>query len=250
MILIWTCLLMSLAVVRQRQIEKNLTSLVHQRREIEESLRDNEQDLRLLVERARVADRLRAAEERFTKAFEVSPDALVLSSFKDGVILDVNPAFEQLSQLSRETCIGRRSVDLNLWPNPKSRERLVQLLQRRQQMHDIPGELRRADGRVRPVRASYERLSEAEGDLLLTVLRDPGMGEGTLPERIATLLENIRIPLRLVQRAGGRRRGHRAFRQCRRPARPAPPARGRRRAALGRRPAALLHLRSAENEPP
>lgn len=201
LILIWTCLLMSLAVLRQRQLEASLARLVQERREIEGSLRDNEQDLRLLVERNRVAERLRAAEERFAKAFEVCPDALVLSSFREGVILDVNPAFERLTLLPRAACLGKRALELDLWSSPRSRERLVQLLQRRQQMHDIPGELRRADGRVRPVRASYERLQEPDGELLLTVLRDPGAGVGTRSGRIATLLENTRIPLRLVHQA-------------------------------------------------
>ncbi len=91
-------------------------------------------------------------------------------------------------------------------------------------MHDVPGELRRADGRIRSVRSSYERIAEADGDLLLSVLRSADIGEGSRPERIATLLENTRIPLRLVREpAAGGEAAH-AFRQRRRPAGLAPPA--------------------------
>lgn len=198
MVMFWTLVLMGVAIWRQHRVEKGLERLVRERREIDESLRDSEKDLRLLVERARVAERLQAAEERFAKAFEVSPEALVLSTFADGTILDVNPAFERLSLLSRADCVGRLAAELGFWPRARNRERLIQLLQRRRQMHDLPGELRRADGRLRSVRVSYERISEGDGDLLLSVLRDGDVGAATRSERIATLLENIRIPLRLL----------------------------------------------------
>ena len=198
-VLIWTLLLMGLAIKRQHRLEQGLVGLVREQRDIEGNLRDSEKDLRLLVERGRVSDRLKAAEERFTKAFEVSPDGLILSSFEEGTIFDVNPAFERLTLLSRSACIGRRATELGLWPHPERRDRLIQLLRRRQQMHDLPGELHRADGRVRPVRAYYERIQQVDGDILLTVLRDSGNGGEGQSERVATLLENARIPLRLVR---------------------------------------------------
>lgn len=199
LVVVWTLVLMAVAIGRQRQIEQGIERLVRERREIDESLRDSEKDLRLLVERARVAERLKASEERFTKAFEVSPEALVLSVFEDGTIIDVNPAFERLSLIPRADCVGHRAADLGFWPEPGNRERLIQLLQQRRQMHDLPGELRRADGKLRSVRLSYERITEAGGDLLLSVLRDGDLAAPDRAQRIATLLENVRIPLRLVR---------------------------------------------------
>lgn len=202
-VLLWTGMLMALAIRRQRELERGLAGLVHERRDIEGTLRESEQDLRVLVERGRVSDRLKAAEERFAKAFEVSPDAIILSTFDDGTILDVNPAFERLSLLSRPTCLGRRAVDLGLWHRPETRERLIQLLARRTQIHDLPAELRQPGGQVRQVRAFYERLAQEDGDLLLSVLRDVTGSEAGAPGRIASLLENCRIPLRLLRQSSG-----------------------------------------------
>lgn len=192
-------LLLVLASLRQRHLEQGLAQLVFERRDIESNLRSSEKDLRLLIERGRVADRVRAAEERFTKAFEVSPDALILSSFETGTILDVNLAFEKMSLLSRADCVGHRSAELGLWPFPERRTRLIQLLLRREKLHDLPGELHRPDGRTCSVRASYERIVEKDGDLLLTVLREAESLHDTSPGRITTLLENARVPLCLLQ---------------------------------------------------
>jgi len=199
LVLLWTVMLLALAILRQRQLEKDLALLVRERREIEVNLRDSEKDLRLLVERSRVADRLQAAEERFAKAFEASPDALILSNFDDGTVLDVNPAFSRLSQLTRKACLGRTAEELALWPFPERRARLLENLRQRKPMHDLPGDLRRADGRVCAVRASFERIQGMGEDLLLTVLRN-AESNSTLPQhRVATLLENTRVPLRLMQ---------------------------------------------------
>jgi PAS domain S-box-containing protein len=202
-VLLWTGLLMALAIRRQRDLERGLAGLVHERRDIEGNLRESEQDLRLLVERGRVVDRLKAAEERFAKAFEVSPDAIVLSTFEDGTILDVNPAFERLTQLARQDCLGRRALDLGIWHRPETRDKLVQLLSRRQQIHNLPAELKQAGGQIRQVRAFYERLAQEEGDLLLSVLRDVTDGEAGPASRVASLLENCRIPLRLLRQGSG-----------------------------------------------
>jgi PAS domain S-box-containing protein len=249
-VLVWTGMLMGLAIRRQRQLERGLAGLVHERRDIEGNLRESEQDLRLLVERGRVADRLKAAEERFAKAFEVSPDAILLSIFEDGTILDVNPAFERLSQLSREACVGRRSLELGIWHRPETRERLVQLLARRSQIHDLPAELRQANGQIRLVRASYERLAQEEGDLLLSVLRDVTEEEARAGGRIASLLENCRIPVRLVRQPpdGGDAAPVFANYGARVALRQDPREDFEIRAGSGFR--LLLHLKSAESELP
>lgn len=198
-VIVVTLLLLVLALFHQRSLEMGLAHLVLEQRDIESNLRSSEKDLRLLIERGRVADRLRAAEERFTKAFDVSPDALILSTFEDGTILDVNLAFEKMSHLRRADCVGQSSTELGLWPLPERRARMVQLLLRREQLHDLPGVLHRPDGTLCPVRASYERLQEPGGDLLLTVLRASEMLDDSSPGRISTLLENARLPLYLLR---------------------------------------------------
>jgi PAS domain S-box-containing protein len=57
---------------------------------------------------------LRRSEERFSKAFRSSPAALAISRRADGTILDVNDAFLELFQCTRDEAVGRSSLELEL----------------------------------------------------------------------------------------------------------------------------------------
>jgi hypothetical protein len=71
-VMTFTLLLLGLAVRQQRRIEKGLVQLVRERREIEEELKESENDLRLLLHRSLAAEHLRAAEERYSKTLGAS----------------------------------------------------------------------------------------------------------------------------------------------------------------------------------
>lgn len=72
LVIVFTLMLLLLALHRQRGFEKALAELVRERREITAQLRESEEDLRVLLQRALVAERLRAAEERYAKALGAS----------------------------------------------------------------------------------------------------------------------------------------------------------------------------------
>jgi DNA-binding response OmpR family regulator len=86
-----------------------------ERKAIEAGLKSNISSLaRELQQRERVDSVLRKQrlglseqEFRFTSIFEKTPYAAVLARFADGVVLNVNEAWEQLSGLSREMVIGK-----------------------------------------------------------------------------------------------------------------------------------------------
>jgi PAS domain S-box-containing protein len=67
-----------------------------------------------ISERKRVEADLRASEERFKKAFESSPAALVITRLEDGKILEANEGFAKLVGYGREELIGLRSVEAGL----------------------------------------------------------------------------------------------------------------------------------------
>ena len=72
LVLVSTLLLLGLAFYEQRRFEKELGRLVRERRDFEGRLGDNQNDLRLLLHRAKTAESLRAAEERYLKALDAS----------------------------------------------------------------------------------------------------------------------------------------------------------------------------------
>ncbi|GAA4001631.1 hypothetical protein GCM10022631_10210 [Deinococcus rubellus] len=71
----------------------------------------------------------RISEERFTKVFEASPVAIIVSQLSNGHYLDVNPEFLHQSGYSREEVIGRTALDLGFWVDPLKREDVGQTLQ-------------------------------------------------------------------------------------------------------------------------
>ena len=64
---------------------------------------------------------LRASEEKFAAAFELSPLALTITSVADGRLVEVNEGFLRLSGYSREETLGRTIDELQLWIEPEKR---------------------------------------------------------------------------------------------------------------------------------
>jgi PAS domain S-box-containing protein len=71
---------------------------------------------------------LRESEEKFSKAFQASPDAVYIVQ-EDGSIVEVNEGFERFTGYRREEVIGRRFRDLGLWTDERTREGYLRELQ-------------------------------------------------------------------------------------------------------------------------
>jgi PAS domain S-box-containing protein len=65
------------------------------------------------------------AEERFTKAFRSSPDAIAISHLKDGQIVDVNERWEKWFGYSYHRTTGQRWLDLQIYASAADREKLI-----------------------------------------------------------------------------------------------------------------------------
>ncbi len=81
----------------------------------------------LLVARSitRNEEALRISEEKFSKAFHVSPDGVAITRW-DGYFIDVNDALLQMLGYAREEIIGHSSLDLNIWLDRSARARIVE----------------------------------------------------------------------------------------------------------------------------
>lgn len=83
---------------------------------------------RLLIGRARrkrTEKALRESEERFSKAFHSSPQPMSVTTLEEGLYLDVNDRFLEVSGYTREEVIGRRSLELNIWESSAARDELT-----------------------------------------------------------------------------------------------------------------------------
>lgn len=118
--------------------------------------------------------RLARSEEKFEKAFRLSPDSINLNRLSDGVYLDVNDGFTNMTGYRREEVVGRSAApgDLGVWVRAEDRERLVKGLSEKGEVSNLEAEFRRRDGSTLTGLMSAH-LIEIEGEsCLISVTRD------------------------------------------------------------------------------
>ncbi|HSN66278.1 MAG TPA: PAS domain S-box protein, partial [Fusibacter sp.] len=87
--------------------------------------------LSLVVDRTtrkQAEDELKASQHRFSTAFERSPAALSITTFPDGIQMDVNESWVVSTGYSREEAIGRKSSELQFWEFQTEKEEFIQQL--------------------------------------------------------------------------------------------------------------------------
>ncbi|MEN8263280.1 MAG: response regulator [Nitrospirota bacterium] len=115
---------------------------------------------------------LQESEEKFSKAFHASPDAIVISFLKDGRIIDSNEGFESMLGYSRAETIGKTSFELNLWVDPEDRTRLTEALKKQGAVRNIEIDIRNKSGNIRKCLLSAEHINLGEEECMLTIGRD------------------------------------------------------------------------------
>jgi len=140
---------------------------------LESRLEETEERLRASEEKCRRAeDALRLSQDKFAKAFQSSPDSLVMTQVKDSRIVEVNDVFVRLTGHSREAAVGRTTTELGLWADVKDRDKYLAGLSGGGGVRDQPARFRLKDGRVLDGLASGEILRIGDEVIALTTIRD------------------------------------------------------------------------------
>jgi diguanylate cyclase (GGDEF)-like protein/PAS domain S-box-containing protein len=139
---------------------------------------DRRQRQSLLVVGRDISDRqyaeqqLRQSEEKFARIFQTTPNVVVISRVHDGVLLDVNPGFEEITGYSRAEAVGRSTLELKLWADPADRDRLVSDLRRYGEVLYRDFTFRRKDGAVRAGQYCARPLAIDHQSCLLFLMQD------------------------------------------------------------------------------
>ena len=116
--------------------------------------------------------KLRESEEKFSRFFHASPDYMTLSRLDDGLILDVNEGFTELSGWSREEAIGRTAIELGVWAESPDREAFAEIVRRDGRVKNLQSRLRRKDGEIRHCLISAAIVPVGREALLVGIVRD------------------------------------------------------------------------------
>lgn len=104
--------------------------------------------------------------------FRFFPDAVSLTRACDGILLDVNEAFEFLTGYQREEVIGRSSLELNIWESPDVRTRFLQQMREKGMVRDLEARFRNKSGELIAGLLSAEIIEIEGAKYLLTLVND------------------------------------------------------------------------------
>jgi PAS domain S-box-containing protein len=99
-----------------------------------------------VITQRRAAEALRASEEKFARAFRLSPMFLSITTADEGRFIDANDTSLRVMGYTREEIIGRTAADIALWKSPSDRERAIDELVRCGRITCLETELRKKSG--------------------------------------------------------------------------------------------------------
>jgi PAS domain S-box-containing protein len=138
---------------------------------LEARLRQSEREVADLRQSQRA---LEQSEILYRTLMDAAPENIVLTRLVDGKIVHANPAFYQRSGWGPEECLGRTTLELNIYVNPEDRDRFVAILKKDGRVEGFQVPVHFKDG-VRSVEMWSARVIDIFGEPhLLVVTRDIG----------------------------------------------------------------------------
>ncbi|MFH0824558.1 MAG: PAS domain S-box protein, partial [Pseudomonadota bacterium] len=128
--------------------------------------------VRRIVRRKSAEEKLQESEERFRLAFQTSPDAVNINRMSDGLYVDVNSGFTELTGYTRDEVLGKTYEEVSIWHGPKDRLRLVDALRETGHVRNLEAKFRLKDGTARTGLMSARIVALNGEDHILSVTRD------------------------------------------------------------------------------
>lgn len=103
---------------------------------------------RISQEHKRTESALRLSEEKLSRIYAASPDAIAISSLASGCYVDVNPAFERVFGFAPDEVIGHKAVEVGAWPEPAARDEIARQLREQGELINHEIRFRHKSGRL------------------------------------------------------------------------------------------------------
>lgn len=115
---------------------------------------------------------LQLSEEKFSKAFNITPSLMALSSLEDDKIIEVNQTYCDVLGLKKENVIGKTSYELGIFINPEDRVRALVQTRTGANLKNLEVEVKGKNG-VRHVGLfSASEIHIGDKKVLLTTMND------------------------------------------------------------------------------
>lgn len=159
---------------------RQLTRNARGQMQIELELQDQNDELLATEEMLRVQlgeyetsqMQLKESNSALQAIFDVSPLPIIISSYADGTVRDVNRTFCTSFGYGRDNVIGMTGFDLGFWSDNSERQHAIRILVDNQGLFDFPAEIRNGRGDVRSIRMHSTTIDFRNEPCLLNVLMD------------------------------------------------------------------------------
>lgn len=119
-----------------------------------------------ITERKRMEEKLRLSEDRFSKAFHVSPTPMCISTLEEGRVVDINDSYCRVIGYSFNEIFGRAVNELGIWVNETDRTLVIKKIMKMESVRNREIHFLNKSGEIRLGLFSAVRL-DIDGQLCL-----------------------------------------------------------------------------------
>ncbi|MBF0118647.1 MAG: PAS domain S-box protein [Desulfobacterales bacterium] len=146
-----------------------------------------------------------ALKQRYSTFFNFVPEISFVTTFQEGLIIEVNESFERNLGFSKDEVIGKTTIDLNLWADLGDREKVFRILKEKGSVHNFETRVCKKSGEIFPALFSV-KLFEIDGKLfalsMANEITDRKMAEETLRLH-SEMLQNMSEGIYLIRVSDG-----------------------------------------------
>ncbi|MBC7877817.1 MAG: PAS domain S-box protein [Anaerolineales bacterium] len=155
-----------------------------------------------ISERKQSEAALQQSEERFSKAFQSNPAAMIITRMSDGQVIDVNESYEKILEYQREELVGNAALSLNIIDDPAARQKIDAQLSEHGSVRSYETKLRTKSGSIRDMLFSLETISLSGEACILSIFFDVterNHAENALRESESNARSLLRLSKKLEQ---------------------------------------------------
>lgn len=130
------------------------------------------ESLSRIIEHCKDQEALKESEERYSKAFRLSPAIIVITLLEDGRILEVNENFTRFTGYTREEALNLFAIDIGTWKSNAERANFLRKLGGRPGIRNTEAVINTKSGEKRIVLLSAEFITISGKPSVITVMQD------------------------------------------------------------------------------
>jgi PAS domain S-box-containing protein len=195
------------------KIKEKIMGVNKARRDYIASLNNIKNDSRYLsktrdtdvIMRRQAATALKESGQQLDKAFRCCPDAIAITTLKDGRFVEINDGFTRITGHTREETLGRSAAELNSWADLAEREKIVKKIKEQGRVYNEEVRLRMKSGKTIVALFSADPIEIDGKPCMISIARDITETKQALEaikeseEFSTSLLENAPYPITVIR---------------------------------------------------